>query len=110
MGASVEGIVGLISCLLCAVPFMIIARFDKESSTPINFWSGDKSLKDKVVNVPAYNAKMSKMYFKCGIVFVISGICCMFSLTAGLILVCLAGTVGIYIAYRSYKKILNEYS
>ena len=34
----------------------------------------------------------------------------MFSLTAGLILVCLAGTVGMYIAYRSYKKILNEYS
>ncbi len=30
MGASVEGIVGLISCLLCAVPFMIIARFDKK--------------------------------------------------------------------------------
>ena len=39
-----EKIVGLISCLLCAVPFLIIGIFEKNSKEPITFWSGDKTL------------------------------------------------------------------
>lgn len=40
-----EKIVGLISCLLCAVPFLIIGIFEKNSKEPITFWSGDKNVK-----------------------------------------------------------------
>lgn len=110
MNEIVGGIVGLISCLLCAVPFMIIARFDKGSSTPISFWAGDRGLKEKVINIPEYNVKMSKLFYECGTVFIICGVICLFSLIAGIILICLACTGGLYLAYRRYRKILNEFS
>ena len=32
-------IVGLISCVMCAIPFLIIAVYNKGSKEPINFWS-----------------------------------------------------------------------
>lgn len=53
-----EKIVGLISCLLCAVPFLIIGIFERNSREPITFWSGDKTLKSKVKDVTAYNLEM----------------------------------------------------
>ena len=40
-----EKIVVLVACLLCAVPFLIIGIFEKNSKEPITFWSGDKTLK-----------------------------------------------------------------
>lgn len=53
-----EKIVGLVACLLCAVPFLIIGIFEKNSKEPITFWSGDKTLKSKVKDVTAYNLEM----------------------------------------------------
>ncbi len=44
-------IVGLISCFMCAFPFLIIGIYDKDSKEPINFWAGDTTLKTKVKNV-----------------------------------------------------------
>ncbi len=37
-------IVGFISCVMCATPFLIIAIYNKDSKEPINFWSGDTTL------------------------------------------------------------------
>lgn len=37
----VGNIIGLVSCLMCAVPFFILSAFGKDSDEPINFWSGD---------------------------------------------------------------------
>ena len=71
-----EKIVGLISCLLCAVPFLIIGIFEKNSKEPITFWSGDKTLKSKVKDVIAYNLEMGMLYQKCAFAFMLSGICC----------------------------------
>ena len=34
-------IIGLVSCLMCAFPFLIISVYNKDSREPINFWSGD---------------------------------------------------------------------
>ena len=42
-------IVALVCCLLCAFPFFVISVYNKDSSEPINFWSGDTSLKDKEI-------------------------------------------------------------
>lgn len=33
-------IIGLVSCLMCAFPFLIISVYNKDSREPINFWSG----------------------------------------------------------------------
>ena len=41
----------LVSYLLCAFPFIIIGVFNRDSKGPINFWSGDKTLKDKVRDI-----------------------------------------------------------
>lgn len=103
-------IVGLISCLVCAFPFFIISVYNKDSKEPINFWSGDTTLKVKVTNVYAYNKEMAALYKKCAIVFLINGIGCIIIPVIGIIMLCLEWTFGIYLVYRNYKKILNKYS
>ncbi len=103
-------IIGLISCLMCAVPFLIIAVYNKDSKEPINFWSGDKTLKSNVTNIHEYNKGMAVLYKKCAIAFLITGIGCMITLPVGLIMLCVDCTLGIYLAYRNYKRILNQYS
>lgn len=102
-------IVGLISCLLCAIPFIIVAQFGKDSIEPITFWAGDRSIKEKVSDVAGYNAKMAKLYGNCAACFAITGIICLISMIAGIVLLGFACTVGIYIAYRRYRKILDEF-
>lgn len=103
-------IIGLVSCLMCAVPFLIISVYGKDSKEPINFWSGDKTLKSKVINICEYNKEIAVLYRKCAIAFLITGIGCMITLYAGVIMICFDCTFGIYLVYRSYKKILNQYS
>ncbi|RKI99193.1 hypothetical protein D7X87_25665 [bacterium D16-54] len=106
----VGGIVGLVSCLMCAVPFLIISVYNKDSKEPINFWSGDTTLKSKVKNVAEYNNRMATLYKRCAIAFLISGIGFLISLFLGVIMICFDCTLGIYLMYRNYKKILNLYS
>ena len=103
-------IVGFISCLMCAVPFYIIAVYNKDSKEPINFWSGDTTLKSNVKNAVEYNKKMAILYKRCAIAFLISGIVFFASHFWGVIMICFDCTLGIYLVYRSYKSILDMYS
>lgn len=102
--------IGLISLIMCAVPFFIIAQFDKNSKTPINFWAGDNTLKDKVKDVEDYNKEMAALYKKCAIAFLLCGIVFFVFPVAGVVVLVLICTVGIYIVYREYKKILSKFS
>ncbi len=102
-------IVGFISCLLCAIPFFIIAKYDRDSGTPINFWSGDTTLKERVKNVPDYNKEMADLYKKYAIVFCISGFGFLIFPILGVVMICFDCTIGIYIVYQCYKKILGKY-
>lgn len=104
---TVGRIVGLVSCLMCAVPFLIIAS-GKDSMEPINFWSGDTTLKSKVKNIAEYNGKMAVLYRKCAIAWLISGISWLILPLLGIIMTCLDCTLGIYLMYLSYKKILGQ--
>ena len=103
-------IIGLISCLMCAFPFLVIGVFNKDSKEPISFWSGDTTLKSKVKNVVEYNVKMAKKYKKCGIVFIISGVGWFISPVAGVVMICFDCTLGIWLVYKRYRKILDLYS
>ena len=105
----VGGIIGLVSCLMCAVPFLIISVYNKNSNEPINFWSGDTTLKSKVKDVRGYNTEMAALYKKCAIGFLLAGIGCLVYPLAGIIMVGFDCTLGIYLVYRCYKKILNRY-
>ena len=103
-------IIGLFSCVLCAVPFFIIATYGKNSREPIPFWSGDATLKKKVKNVGGYNKKMAALYQKYAIAFVIAGIGCLVTPVLGIILTGADVTIGLYLLWREYKKILDLYS
>ena len=103
-------IIGIACCLLCAFPFLIISWDAKNSQAPINFWSGDNSLKNKVENVKEYNSKMAELYQKCSLVFVASGIIFFILPVMGVVYIVLECTIGIYFVWKSYKKILGAYS
>lgn len=103
-------IIGLISCIMCAFPFFIIYFYNKDSKEPINFWSGDTSLKSKVKDVVNYNKEMGALYKKCSIAFLVSGVGFLVMPIIGVIMICFDCTLGIYIVYRNYKKILTLYS
>ena len=105
-----ERIISVICCLLCAVPFFIISRYDANSVTPITFWSGDNSLKKKVQNIPAYNKEMAALYRKCAWAILAASLVCLISPGAGVIFLCAESIVGIYIVYMHYKKILDKHS
>ena len=103
-------IIGLISCLMCAFPFLVIGIFNKNSKEPISFWSGDTTLKSKVKNVGEYNKKMALLYKRCSVAFLISGIGFMVTPYLGVAMICFDCTLGIYLVYRNYKRNLGEYS
>jgi len=103
-------IIGLIACIMCGFPFLIISILQKDSKEPINFWSGDTTLKSKVKNVTEYNKEMGQLYKKCSIAFLVTGIGFLIMPIFGAIMICFECTLGIYIVYRNYKRILSLYS
>ena len=105
-----ENIIGLISCLICAFFIFIITYSNKYSHDPIPFWSGDTSLKDKVKKVKEYNVAMSKLYYKCSLSFVVSGLLCLIMPIVGTSCLLFQCTLGIYFVWLCYKKILSKYS
>lgn len=102
-------IIGMISCILCAVPFWIIGYYNKNSREPIPFWSGDKSLKEKVKDIQGYNAKMSRLYIRCALAFAAAGVICLIHLGLGISVLLLECTFGIYVVWRIYKNILQQH-
>ena len=60
-----EGIVGLVCCILCAFPLFVMGHYNKNSRDPLTFWAGDKSLKEKVKDIQGYNNEISKLYKMC---------------------------------------------
>lgn len=106
----VERIVGLVVCLLCAFPLFIMAHYNKNSKEPIVFWAGDeKRLKRIIKNVEGYNAEISHLYAKCVLAFVICGILFLVWPVLGCAVVVFCATIGIYIVWRLYQKILAKY-
>ena len=103
-------IIGLVSCIMCAFPFFIISIYNKGSKDPISFWSGDTTLKTKVKNVEKYNNEMVLLYKKYAIALLITGIGFLVNPIIGVIMVCFDCTLGIYLVYRNYKRILYIYS
>lgn len=96
--------------LLCAIPFYIIALCEKNSTEPITFWTGDETLKSKVKNIPAYNLAMSRIYLVYAITLTLGAVLSFITLIGSVIIICLDLTVGLYLLYRKYKKILSTYS
>ena len=109
-----EEIVGqVIYCfclLVCALAFILIPLINKETKEPIGFWSGDTSLKDKVKDVENYNKKMTRLYLGYGLCYVVASLIIFISFTISIVILIFNVTIGIFIVYKIYKRILNEYS
>lgn len=105
MGAKIAG---LVICLLCAIPFLIIGYF-KNSKEPIGLWAEDSKLRTKIHNVKQFNEEMSKLYLCCAMALAITGFVFLIHVIAGVVGICLECTIGIYIFYKKYKAILSKY-
>ena len=103
-------IIGFFSCALCALAFWLIASLGKGGKTPISFWTGDNSLKEKIRDVKAYNEKMEALYKKYAYSFLASGVGFFIQPIVGVALMCLVSFFGIYIVYIRYQKYVAEYS
>lgn len=103
----------IISCgsiLSTAVAFELIAKYGKDSKEPISFWSGDTSLKNKVTDVPAYNREMAALYKKYAVSMFVAAAGCVVHSLVGLGIFLVDITLGLFLVYRAYKKILSKYS
>ena len=104
-------IIGFFCCMLCALPFFYLAWEGRQKdAAPLAFWAGDDTLKTKVRNIPAYNAEMSRLYRYTALAFSAAALLCLLSPIAGIILVCIESTVGAFVLYRFYSRILKKYS
>ena len=103
-------IICAISFLMCAVPWWGIAKFGKDGKDPISFWSGDASLKGKVKDVAAYNREMAKVYTIYGWAYFAAVPGAVAHPLVGVAIMGLDITVGLFLVYRTYKKILAKYS
>ena len=104
-------IIGCFCCVLCALPFFYLSWEGKQTdAAPLSFWSGDDSIKDKVKDIPAYNAEMSRLFLYTAAAFSAAALLCLIFPIAGIILVCINSTVGIWVIYKIYSRILKKYS
>lgn len=103
-------IIGCLCCLICGFSFFMIAYCAKDNDEPISFWTGDTSLKDKVKNVFDYNKEMAQLYRRYAVIYFIDGIIFFIKPLLGVIFLCLSVSIGGYIVYLEYKKILKKYT
>ena len=103
-------VIGMICSILCGIPFLVISRVEAFKNKPINFWSGDNSLNEKVKNIDKYNKEMGILYTLYGLVFIIGGILFLFFPLVALIIIISNSTLGILIVYLVYKSIIKKYS
>ena len=99
------------SCCLCAYGFFAMGVGGADRTDPINYFSGDNTLKDKVKDLRNYNAEMSRMYKYWGLSWIIVGaLFFVLPMLAALIAVFVAGVAGTVVTYKLYKSILKKYS
>ena len=101
-------IVGFVG-VLCAAPFLVMAVLGRNSQTPLNFWSGDRSLSEKVGDVSAYNQAMSRMYFIYGLILLLTAFLAVFHVMIVIVLWTVEFTLGLYVLYRRYQRFLAVY-
>ena len=105
-----ERTIGAVCCLLCAFLWYGIPC-NRDSREPISFWSGEEEkLKATVRDVQAYNGEMARLYRKCSLACVLSGMLFLLLPLPGGISPGFGCTVGRYLVRRAYKKVLGKYS
>ena len=104
-----EKIIMILCCVLCGLPFWLLATVGRKGKEPLNFWSGDDRLKAKIEDVAAYNHAMGKMYFVYGSLFILAAVLAVFSMAAAVVLLILNCTLGLFLIYKGYGRILRRF-
>ena len=99
-----EFIVGCVCCWLCALPLFITGIYGKKSKEPISFWAGDKI--ENIDNIKNYNTKTGRLYVQCAAILFVSPVFILINIYIFVGLICTECSLGIYLAYLKYKKIL----
>lgn len=103
-------IIGAFSAFLCFLPMFIIAIVGRKAKDPINFISGDTSLKNKVKNVKEYNRKMSILFLIWSFCYLASGIMFFIEPVYGTIVLIFSCSIILAVMYIWYRIILNRCS
>ena len=103
-----EKIIMILCCMLCGLPFWLLAAVGRKGKEPLNFWSGDDRLKAKIADVAAYNHAMGKMYFVYGSLFILAAVLAVFSMVAAVVLLILNCTLGLFLIYKGYGRIVRR--
>ena len=100
-------IIALLCSLLCSMPLLLISFFSSSNPTPITFWAGDRNI--EVSDVKEYNKEMSILYRNCAIVILVTPVLILFNVWVYVAIVIIECTLGLYVTYRKYVKILSKY-
>ena len=98
-------------CFLCAGGFFLNTYLCGIKNTPVTFWNGsDNTVKNLVRDVPNYNREMKKAFLLHAAIWLLCGIASAFSPMAGLLLLPLQCTLGLFLLWKRYKQLLTKYS
>ena len=114
-----QTIVGMIVMGLCTFGcgflFWGIAKFGKNSTKPMNFWAGEFIDPKTVSDIAAYNLECATMWRRYSAWYFLSGVLSCFNLLhegflyAAVVVLIFAGTVGIWLLIREYRRIEEGY-
>lgn len=104
-------IIGAFCCVLCGVPFFLLAYMGRIGGKPIQFWAGDERRLSKIVkNVPEYNREMARAYNLYGALYLVTAALMAFSPRIGTVCIVLDCSLFLYLLARKYRQILKKYS
>lgn len=102
-------IITTLSSLLCAAAFFLLSYTGSMNKNPIPLWNGDDSrLKDIIKNVPGYNQKMIRLFRLYAFSFVTAAAAFLFLPIAGIGILLLCCTAGIWILIRKHRQYVKE--
>ncbi len=100
------------TCLIAAVLLFLMGWINKGTKEPIRYIGGDKSIKYKIKkkNTKKYNEEIISLYKKDSIMVLVSGIGFLIHAYLGIGLIIFSFTVGSYISFQRYEKVIEKYS
>ena len=102
-------IVGFAVCILCALPFYLLALTGGKCDLPLAFCAGDDTLKDKIRNVSAYNQEMSRLYLLSAVAFAAAALGFLIHPLSGALPLTLTYTVGFYAGRKVHKRLIIKH-
>lgn len=103
-------VIGAFSSFLCFLPMFLISFAGKKSKEPINFISGDNSLKKKIKDVKAYNHAMAVLFLIWSLCYFCAGILYLFNPLYGTMMLICSCTIVLAMMFIWYKILVKRYS